>query len=265
MRRWTVERRLLPVEPERLTSLLVYRMGWVRAELPADGPLPWVDLEVRVEPGPERAAWLVVIGAYAVARHPSGATADLEPLRTLARAKVRAVAADLAAETTAVLLPLPGVSLFSSGDSADDRGPLVRDVMDADAPVVDDDMPASEVAALLAAQEVDGAPVVDRTGRLLGVISERDLLGGLLWESGEADAAGPHPQLSAGSLCTRPAIVTGPAVRLGRAGQQMLFHGVRRLAVVDDGRLVGTVTRQAVFAALRRHQAHDAAERTSVA
>lgn len=256
MRRWTVERRLLPVEPERLTSLFVYRMGWVRAELPAGGPVPWVDLEVRVEPGPGASAWLLVIGAYAVPRDPAGRAVDAMPMRTPAQAKVRAVADELAAEALAVLAPLPGVPPVA----ASERGPLlVRDVMDPDCPVVDDDLPVEEAGALLAAEQTDGAPVVDRTGRLLGVITERDLLAALVWDLGEIAAAPRQLDMSAGAVCSRPAVVTAPGVTLARAAQQMLFHGVRRLAVVEHGRLVGMVTRQALFAALRGDLARTAA------
>lgn len=257
MRRWTVERRLLTVEPERLTSLLVYRMGWSRAELPPGGPVPWVDLEVRVEPGPGTSSWLVVIGAYTIPRDPAGRVVDAVPLRPPAQAKVRAVADELAAEALALLAPLPGVSPLA----ASDRDPLlVRDVMDPDCPVVDDDMPVQEIGALLSAEQADGAPVVDRTGRLLGVVTERDLLAALVWDLGEMAAASQQPDMSAGAVCSRPAVVTAPGVTLARAAQQMLFHGVRRLAVVEQGRLVGMVTRQALFAALRRDLAHKAAD-----
>jgi CBS domain-containing protein len=50
------------------------------------------------------------------------------------------------------------------------------DVMTTDVIAVDPDMTIQPVAALLAERGMGGAPVVDASGRLLGIISEGDLL-----------------------------------------------------------------------------------------
>src|SRR5689334_14719441 len=50
------------------------------------------------------------------------------------------------------------------------------DIMTIDVITVDPDMTVQALAALLAASGISGAPVVDPSGRLVGIISEGDLL-----------------------------------------------------------------------------------------
>jgi len=245
MRRWVVERRTVPGPRDKVAALLAHRMDWVRT--PMRGAVDsWLDLEVRVEPGPGGSAWLTVIGAYPVPRTLTGQVTDAGPLREEASETARAVLDELAEEVLTVLAPLPGIASFGEPPPAP---LLVHDLMDPDVPAVDADLDLAHTASLLAATGADGAPVVDATGRLLGVVSERDLLAGLLRDTSVIDV--DAPALTAGDVCTRPAVVTVPGLTAARAAQQMLFHGVRRLAVVQDGRLVGTVTRHALFEALR--------------
>lgn len=245
MRRWILERQQLPLPVERVTSLLVHRMAWVRTALPGDS---WLDLKVRVESAGPAAAWLEVVGAYPTPRDAAGRPTDMELVREDARLRARQLLDELAQELMTVLAPLPGVEPFGVPEPP---GPRVRDIMEADTAVIDEDLAAAHAAALLAAEELDGAPVVDRHGRLVGVLSERDLLGAL---ARELDGL-PEHGVTAGELCSRPALSTVPNLRAVQAAHQMLFHGVRRLAVVEDGRLVGCVTRKAVFAALRAARA----------
>ncbi|HWH33005.1 MAG TPA: CBS domain-containing protein, partial [Egibacteraceae bacterium] len=203
----------------------------------------------RVEPaGPEH-AWLVVTGAYAPPRDAAGRPMDVTARRDGAREQARALARALAAELLAAAAPLHGVVAFPALEPAP---PRVADVMDVDTPAVDEDLDLHAAASLLEAAGVDGGPVVNASGRLVGVLTERDLLAGVVQPQDS------HAPL-AGALCRRPALVTVPQLSAARAAQQMLYHGVRRLAVVEDGRLVGMVTRTALFAALRAHAARTAA------
>lgn len=244
MRRWIVERKPVPLPPERITSLLVHRMRWERTTLP-EGPEGWLDLKVRVEPGPGLTAWLVVVGTYPVCTAITAPAPDVQPLRLAAQSRARDILDELAGEVLTVLAPLPGIEPFATGTPDALR---VRHVMATDALVLDEDLAPADAAALLFAEDTDSAPVVDARGRLIGVLSERDLLGHLVRD---LDPTLAHPCATIGTLCTRPAIVTVPGLPAVHAAQQMLFHGVRRLIVVDEGRLVGTVTRQSLFAALR--------------
>ena len=100
--------------------------------------------------------------------------------------------------------------------------------------------------------------MTDTQGALLGVVSEADFLvevqGGasvrrspiarLFGRSGDAGALGDrHFASTAGELMTSPVITIGPAELIADAAGVMTRERINRLPVVEDGRLVGIVTR----------------------
>jgi CBS domain-containing protein len=92
-----------------------------------------------------------------------------------------------------------------------------------------------------------GAPIVDENGRLVGIITQADLLRAL----GTEDHAG-LTVLEAGSA---ELIVTHPNELLREAAVKMLRNDIGRLPVVDPadpGRLVGYIDRSRLMAA-RQH------------
>ncbi|MCI3278153.1 CBS domain-containing protein [Streptomyces cylindrosporus] len=115
------------------------------------------------------------------------------------------------------------------------------------------------VARLLADNRISGLPVVDDEEKVVGVISETDLLQHqTLQVQGYGRrhvsrpkvarsawaAAARAPARTADHLMTRPAITATPEHYVTEAARIMREHGVERLPVVDDeGRLVGIVTR----------------------
>ncbi|WP_089107324.1 CBS domain-containing protein [Streptomyces hyaluromycini] len=97
--------------------------------------------------------------------------------------------------------------------------------------------------------QVSAAPVLDDHGRVVGVVSEADLL---RKEQARADAPGRPPEpdrtkaraVTAEELMTVPAITVHPGATLPEAARTMARHGVKRLPVVDaDGLLRGVVSR----------------------
>jgi CBS domain-containing protein len=131
----------------------------------------------------------------------------------------------------------------------------VNDVMTTDVATVSEETPYREIVDILADRRVAAVPVVDEAGRVLGVVSETDLL--YKMEIG----VGPHPRhtieshrdrdvrrkagaLVARDLMTRSAITTTRHTPIAAAARLMDTRGVRRLVVVSDfGQLVGLVTR----------------------
>jgi CBS domain-containing protein len=118
--------------------------------------------------------------------------------------------------------------------------------------------PLKEVAQLLIDRRISGLPVVDDDGALLGVVSEADFL---MKEQG-AQAIRHRPlarffgesrasrsnlakigALTAGEAMTSPALTIAPGRHISEAAALMTARGVNRLPVVDDGRLVGIVSR----------------------
>ena len=134
----------------------------------------------------------------------------------------------------------------------------VRDVMSRPALTVHPETPLKDVARLLVDHRISGLPVTDHDGRVVGVISEADLL---LKEQGAANIA--HRRLarllgestetrsqlaklaatSAGDAMTAPAITIVGDRPLAEAAALMTGRGINRLPVVDDGALIGVVSR----------------------
>ena len=134
----------------------------------------------------------------------------------------------------------------------------VRDVMTQSVRSVRRETPLKEVALLLVEHTISGVPVVDVDGAVLGVVSEADLL---MKEQG-ADAVRHRPlarflgesresrtqlaklaAVTAGEAMTAPAVTIESGRRISEAAALMVARRVNRLPVVDDGRIVGIVTR----------------------
>jgi CBS domain-containing protein len=142
----------------------------------------------------------------------------------------------------------------------------VSDVMSERLFTATPDMPLRLVAERLLEYGISGMPVVDGD-RVLGVISETDILfkkrvaperGGTVdWITHYVEDP-PQRKLdatTAGEAMTTPAVTITSHRSVADAAALMLELSIDRLPVVDDGRLVGIVTR----ADLVRDFAHAAA------
>jgi CBS domain-containing protein len=139
----------------------------------------------------------------------------------------------------------------------------VADVMTHDPIVVNPETPLKDAVKILAERRISGLPVVNLQGKLLGVISESDLM----WQ--ETGVKSPafitfldsviflenpakyeqelHKALgqTVGEVMTKKGIVTvHPTKLLREAAQLMHDRNVRRLPVVDEAdHIVGILTR----------------------
>jgi len=144
---------------------------------------------------------------------------------------------------------------------------LVREVMTTDVVTVEESTPLKEAALLLAERRISGVPVVDADRKVVGVLSEADVLAqergrairqpGLLGLVFDPDAvwrekAGAR---TAGEAMSSPAIVIGPHRPVHAAASLMLEDDVNRLPVVQHGRLLGIVTRADLVRAFVRDDA----------
>ena len=138
----------------------------------------------------------------------------------------------------------------------------VKDVMTKDVVTAAPDTDLRGVAALLVRHRISGVPVVE-SGRVLGVVSERDILfkerpsdglhrGVLAWLMDEGDLMLKIDARNAGTAMTSPAVTIGPNRGVADAAALMLDEGVSRLPVVEAGRLVGIVTRHDLARAFAR-------------
>jgi CBS domain-containing protein len=142
----------------------------------------------------------------------------------------------------------------------------IESVMTTEVATVEPGTSLKDVAQRLVERRISGMPVVDAEGRVLGVISEADLLakeghqpsahrGVLAWL---VDRGSDPDQLKfdarvAGEAMTVPAITIGPHQQVASAVALMLEKQVNRLPVIDHlGRLVGIVTRADLLRAFAR-------------
>ena len=146
----------------------------------------------------------------------------------------------------------------------------VRDVMTADVVAVQKTTPYKQVARLMEEQRVNAVPVLTKGHRVVGIVSEADVLRkeersfrrlgtGLplrtRHERAQAEAR------TAGELMTTPAITIHPDAPLGAAARLMNGRRIRRLPVVDpDGKLIGIISRRDLLSVFLRPDEEIAAE-----
>ncbi|MGH4032065.1 CBS domain-containing protein [Actinomycetota bacterium Odt1-20B] len=133
------------------------------------------------------------------------------------------------------------------------------EVMNDDVVVARYGTPFKEVARLLAEHRISGLPVLDEDDKVIGVISETDLV---FRQAQGHEPGARHPRWSslsrarrtaaakatartAGALMSSPAVTVRADATVPAAARTMVEHRVERLPVVDEeGRLVGIVTRR---------------------
>ncbi|MEU5940462.1 CBS domain-containing protein [Micromonospora sp. NPDC047548] len=149
----------------------------------------------------------------------------------------------------------------------------VGDVMTREVATAGEETPYRDIVDMLIRRGISAVPVVDGFQRVLGVVSEADLLH-KVERAGNPDerrvfegrrrrvAREKADALVAKELMTAPAVTTYPESSLPAAARLMDREVVKRLPVLDDlGRLVGIVTRSDL---LRVHLRSDAEIREDV-
>lgn len=111
-----------------------------------------------------------------------------------------------------------------------------RDFMATNVLTVSPDMTVEEVIKTLLEHRFSGAPVIDEQGRLLGIISEYQLLEAIF-----------TPELKSAPVCkfmTTDVVTVDEEAPVTQVASQFVLHRIRRLPVVRDGQLVGTISRR---------------------
>ena len=156
---------------------------------------------------------------------------------------------------------------------------LIRDIMSQPAVSVGPETPAREIARLLLTRRISGVPVVDADNRVLGIVSDGDLLTEHLpaqqerrdwWlnvlAGGQEMSAEYVKHLEQGrsvarQLMSSPAIVIGEDDDIRAVAALFDRHKIKRAPVVRDGKLVGMATRADLLAAMARGSREAAPER----
>ncbi len=138
----------------------------------------------------------------------------------------------------------------------------VKDVMSTHVIAVRQGAPYKDMAAMLHDQRVSAFPVIDDDNKVIGVVSETDLLAKEALEGTVPrtlqSLTNQHVRsqvnaVIAADLMTKPAVTIGPDELVTHAARLMFNQRVKRLPVVSgDGTLIGIVTRSDVLSVYSR-------------
>ena len=139
---------------------------------------------------------------------------------------------------------------------------LVKDVMTNEVVSVRETAEYKEIVAAMRKLHISALPVLDEEDRLVGVVSEADLLlkevgqgalGGYLISTGRRGERAKAAGFTAAELMSSPALTIGPDDSVSSAARLMHDRHVKRLPVVDDeGRVVGILSRVDVLSVFAR-------------
>jgi CBS domain-containing protein len=100
----------------------------------------------------------------------------------------------------------------------------------------------------LLAKHVTGAPVVDEQSRVVGILTEKDCLN-LLAAGSDADI----PRGTVADFMTKDVQTIPPGMNVYFCAGLFLNTTVRRFPVVEDGKLVGAITRFDILRAIQKN------------
>jgi CBS domain-containing protein len=118
----------------------------------------------------------------------------------------------------------------------------VAELMQTDVQSVAPDAPVADAALTMADAHVSGLPVVDRSGRLVGVISTTDVIAAEEESEAPESRVAVFNETSVRDLMTPKAVTIRPEATIKEAAQLLLYADVHRLFVVDGDRLVGVIS-----------------------
>lgn len=124
--------------------------------------------------------------------------------------------------------------------------PRVSDHMDTQVPTLSPDLHVLDAIDYLLDKQRTGAPVVDESGTLVGIFTERDGMNLLV-----TDHPSRRTSATVSEFMTSPVDTVNPSVDIYYAAGLFIKKGFRRLIVVDDGKVVGAITRFDLLRAIR--------------
>lgn len=189
--------------------------------------------------GRARLVVLVVAPARDAARH-------LQLVRAFARLASQPEAMDpiVAAPTAEALAGLTAFAEYALPEEL-----TVRDLMTESPRTTSPETPLRDAAREMLNLGVSALPVVDADGRLLGLLSERELMRHLMstallsGSSGRFTPPGAQGRRTVRDVMTRQVLCVAPEQSVAEVASLMTNKDVERVPVVREGQLVGFLTR----------------------
>jgi CBS domain-containing protein len=138
---------------------------------------------------------------------------------------------------------------------------IVRDIMDRDLTSLAEETSLLEAISLMAAHDTSGLPVVNAAGRVVGFLSEKDILRAVIpGYFGYMDENFTMPDIArikamvkrvghdpARDYMTKNCVAFEEKETVSNAMMQMFRKNIRRAPVVSEGMLVGMVDREEIL------------------
>ena len=125
--------------------------------------------------------------------------------------------------------------------------PKISEYMDTAVPTLSPETKIIEAVDFLLHYHVTGAPVVDSNGKLVGIITETDMLK-LVTEGIQGE---PPTEATVAEYMTTDVITVPPTVDIYYIAGMFLANKFRRLPVVEGGKIVGAITRYDLLRVIR--------------
>lgn len=142
----------------------------------------------------------------------------------------------------------------------------VRDIMETNVITVSPDTSYHDIARILYEKNISGMPVVDAAGEVLGIVSEKDIFRVLYpsyqnlyddmgaatasYLEGREKEAQQKENIPASAFMTKNVIQLHPDDPIMKAGSLMLAKNISRFPVVENGRVVGVISRKMIYRAI---------------
>jgi CBS domain-containing protein len=126
-----------------------------------------------------------------------------------------------------------------AGTAASPSGVLTaRDIMSREIVTVGSDMLVEDAAKLLAYHNISGMPVEDPDGKVVGIVSEADVIG--------------HIGSIVSDVMTEEVISVGETATVEEIATLLAKHRIKRVPVMDNGEIRGMVSRSDIVRAIAR-------------
>ena len=132
---------------------------------------------------------------------------------------------------------------------------LVEDVMSTSLKTVNPDTPMAEVVSMMCLYRLSGIPVVEDDNKLVGFISERDVLDPMFPKmedmmdsmatidmTAALDKYSDVVEMTVADLMTKSVISVGPDMEILKAASRMVGNRFRRIPVAVGDRLLGMLS-----------------------
>ena len=116
---------------------------------------------------------------------------------------------------------------------------IARDIMTRNVYTISPEASVQEVAQLLSRKSISGVPVSDKEGRIIGIVTEADIIGKVNREG-----------LCVADIMSPEIIAVDEETRVGELAMLLTEHRIKRVPVMQHGKLVGIVCRADIVQAV---------------